>query len=45
MIDVLFVVLAVLLGAGVLYYFVQGQPVTKKKCGSCPHAEKNAVSW
>lgn len=44
MIDVLFVVLAVLLGAAVLFYFVQ-VPVVKKKCGSCPHAEKNAASW
>ncbi len=44
MIDVLFVVLAVLLGAGLLYYFVQ-IPVVKKKCGSCPHAQKNTASW
>ena len=39
MIDMLFVVLAVLLGAGVLYYFVQTPP--KKGCNSCPK-QKNA---
>lgn len=42
MIDVLFVVLVVLLGAGLFYYFIQlPQP---KTCGTCPK-QKNTTQW
>jgi len=43
MIDVIFVVLAVLLGAALLYYFMQ-LPQPTKACGSCPK-QKNTTQW